>query len=282
MDCPARNELLQLALEGASAVARPADAAHVQRCSACRSEVDRLREAAGTLAAAVAVESIHHACLDEHAISMLADGLRAPDSDAEIEHLARCEACRRRLATVAALMGDDDVAAERGRLEPRDEPAGVRALDGARSLRALHRPGVRTALASAAVTVVVAGALLRPDPSARTDATAVEAPALHRESAITTTTAPRILGPGGPTTIDDSLRWTAVPHADRYQVMVFDREGTLVWDPQTSATSLPLAAHLRRDTTTTYLWKVEARTGWDRWVASEWEYLTIGMPERPR
>lgn len=76
----------------------------------------------------------------------------------------------------------------------------------------------------------------------------------------------------------DSLRWTSVPYADRYQVLVFDREGSLVWEPQTTDTTAALPARLAA-APGTHLWKVEARTGWDRWVASEWARFTVRPAE---
>jgi len=133
-----------------------------------------------------------------------------------------------------------------------------------------------TGLAALAVAAALLGPAADPGP-----VTAAGEASRHRESAITTTLAPRIAGPIGPATLADSLRWTSVPHADRYQVSVFDREGTLAWESQTRDTSLPLPARLRR-AASMYLWKVEARTGWDRWVVSEWEQFTIGPVELPR
>ena len=135
--------------------------------------------------------------------------------------------------------------------------------------------------ATGLAALAAAAALLGPAADLRPATVPGEA-SRHRESAITTTLAPQIAGPIGPATLADSLRWTSVPHADRYQVSVFDREGTLVWESQTRDTSLRLPARLRRAAASLYLWKVEARTGWDRWVASEWEQFTIGAVELPR
>jgi hypothetical protein len=133
------------------------------------------------------------------------------------------------------------------------------------------------ALAALAVTALLIRLAVDTGPIAVTSETS-----RHRETAITTTVAPRIAGPIGRATTADSLRWTSVPHADRYQVLVFDREGTLIWQPHTGDTILPVPARLRRVGATTYIWKVEARTGWDRWVASEWEQFTIGPADPAR
>ena len=271
-DCPAREELIDLALRGAVLSTPGPTAAHVADCGVCRREVSRFREAARALRSSATVPSTpSSSCLDDDEIAALSEGVRRDAHAASIAHLARCPACSRRLATVTRLLGDEAVVAELRRLDGR----------GNRPTRLL------LALPSAAAAVVIAGAvaagvLLRPEgtptPAARDD----DASSPHRESAITTTVAPRILGPFGPATTADSLCWTRVPYADRYRVLVFDREGTLVWRPQTSDTALAVPAELSRDVTTTYLWKVEARTGWDRWVASEWEQLTVGPKSGPR
>jgi hypothetical protein len=73
-----------------------------------------------------------------------------------------------------------------------------------------------------------------------------------------------------------------VPHADRYQVKVFDRDGTLVLDQATADTTLAMPAQLIRTSATLYECKVEARISWDRWVASEWGEFTIDPKRRTR
>jgi hypothetical protein len=70
------------------------------------------------------------------------------------------------------------------------------------------------------------------------------------------------------------LRWTRVERADRYRVTVFDTAGTVLWravTPDTSV-SLPDAAGLVAGTS--YLWRVDARVGVDRWVESKLEPLS--------
>jgi hypothetical protein len=152
-------------------------------------------------------------------------------------------------------------------------------LDGAspRRPRRLHF-GAAAALAAA----VLAGVLLRPDGVPVPSALHENASPPHRESAITTTIAPRILGPVGPAAAADSLVWTRVPNADRYRIRVFERDGTLAWDDHTRDTSVAIPRHLGGATANAYLWKVEARTGWDRWVGSQWQELEIRPETSPR
>ena len=66
-----------------------------------------------------------------------------------------------------------------------------------------------------------------------------------------------------------SSPWTSVPRADRYRLTVFDRDGTVVWEAEGSDTAVALPRSILDGRGTALLWKVEARTGWDRWVASE-------------
>ena len=204
------------------------------------------------------------ACLDDGAIAALLEGTAGGERERSVSHLATCPSCRHRLATVSRLLRDDTIATER------------RHLDAAR-----HRPGWRTAAvaigaAASLAGAFVAGGLIRQGTGPSSDGGGAES--THRDGVITSTVAPRILPPSSTTATPDSLRWTSVPYADRYQVLVFDREGTLVWEPQTTDTAVAVPARLAR-VSSTYIWKVEARTGWDRWVASEWARFTVQPQE---
>jgi hypothetical protein len=59
-------------------------------------------------------------------------------------------------------------------------------------------------------------------------------------------------------------------------VIVFDAAGTLHWDVSTRDTVLALPRSLPRFGRAMYWSRVEARTGWDRWVESEWTSFTVG------
>jgi hypothetical protein len=211
------------------------------------------------------------ACLTEGEIAALAECPESQKHGRWLEHLAECTACRGRFAGLTRLLRDTSVAAELERLE---------AGHGAAPRRGPRRRHLTVAAALAAAAL--AGVLLRPDAAPPPSPLDAAATAAHRESAITTTIAPRILGPDGPAFVVDSLLWTRVPNAVRYRLRVFDTQGTLVWDAQTSDTTLPVPEHLRGDTANAYVWKVEARTGWDRWVASEWRDLVIRAEAHPR
>lgn len=239
---------------------------HVEECASCRRELEHLRHAAAALrASALAAPDPSTSCLDEDAISRLAEG-RPAHSEATLAHLLGCSRCRRRLVAVRQLLGDPAVTAEVRRI------SGPFSGHGGRPGRAIIVMALATAAGVTALLLIPRSALTPPSHDA--------APSLEREGAITTTAAPRILGPAGPAAPGDSLRWTSVPHADRYEVGVFDREGTVVWNPETRDTILPIPEPLFGSGTTTYLWRVKARTGFDRWVASEWADLTTSPAGR--
>jgi hypothetical protein len=261
-DCPAPADLLAALDDAAPA----AITRHTRDCSDCRDELIQLRAAASAvLASAMQVPKPSSPCLGSDPIADLAGGRSEGVDAATLDHLATCERCCHQLGSLAQLLGDAGVAAE------------LRRLEGSADWRIRRRHGVASAVTAAALAAAAVLAVVLVPPSTVTVPIggSDEAGRVHRESVITTTVPPRIVGPAGIAGPTDSLRWTRVPHADRYQVRVFDRDGTLVWNPSTSDTVLGIPAHLIGRSPTTYLWTVEARTGWERWVASEWADLTI-------
>jgi hypothetical protein len=265
MRCPAHVDLVRRAFADPASSEEHSVALHVSGCPSCLDRVRALRETASTLRNdAWSHVAASTPCLTPGEIAAVAEGVGSREHDRWLGHLTACAACRTRFAGLTRLLRDTAVAAELERLEGGSDDAMGRR-------RRRRQLAVATTLAAAAL----GGVLLRPaavrPPSALDEAASPP----HRESAITTTVAPRILGPDGQASLADSLFWTRVPNAARYRLRVFDTQGTLVWDAQTSDTSLPIPVHLRGDTVNAYLWKVEARTGWDRWVASEWRDLVI-------
>jgi hypothetical protein len=96
----------------------------------------------------------------------------------------------------------------------------------------------------------------------------------------TTTVAPLVVAPRGATTTVARLLWRAVPHADRYRLRLFDDVGSVVWETETGDTAARLPDTLRLEPGRPYFWKVEAQTGWNRWVASDLVEFTVA-PDRP-
>ena len=91
---------------------------------------------------------------------------------------------------------------------------------------------------------------------------------LHREPPVAATVAPRALLPIGVVDSTPVFVWSAVPGSDGYKVIVFDDGGSVVWQRETSDTLARLdSVSLSRDKS--YYWKVEARSGFGRTVATD-------------
>jgi hypothetical protein len=102
----------------------------------------------------------------------------------------------------------------------------------------------------------------------------------YREPVIATTVAPVAIAPRGAITMVEQLIWTSVPHADRYQVAVFDSTGRVLWETQTSDTTTLLPDSLRFQPGAPYNWEVKAQTSWNRWASSDLVEFSIGPPRR--
>jgi hypothetical protein len=72
------------------------------------------------------------------------------------------------------------------------------------------------------------------------------------------------------------LRWTAVPGADRYRVTLFDADGRVLFETQVPDTIAALADSVSLQAGRPYFWKVEARTGFDRWTGSSLAEFRVG------
>jgi hypothetical protein len=148
-------------------------------------------------------------------------------------HLASCDDCRAEVAEISQLSL------------------------AVRQARRRRRVWIPAAAAAAAVILLVAPRLVR-------------APLRdHREGAVTTTISPRVLSPVGLVDSLTELTWSSVPHAARYHVRLFDANSAVLWEPETSDTSLTVPISVRVRTSATYYWKVEAITGFNRAAASE-------------
>jgi len=186
-------------------------------------------------------------CLDDDTIAALADGgMEGRERDGALAHLARCARCRRVVASVARALVDSDVA-----LEVRSvEQAGRR-----RTKRLLGRAAA--GLAAAAALVLLVRIRYR------------EAAPPHRAAPITAAPAPDAVAPVGPVADARMLRWTPVSGANRYRVTVFDADGGVRLAAELDSTTVGLPDSIRLVPGEQYWWKVDARLGFDRWVASE-------------
>lgn len=258
---PTEVELLQLTLDDSSTARNASVARHVLACAACRASVDALRSQANALRFVAGRGDHTEECLDEESIAALAEGsIDVTGAPATFAHVFACERCARELASAARLLDDPEVRRE----------LGPRSVHGTRArARRQYLIGSVSVAAAAALLVLV----LRPTPSSNVSK------AVYREESVTAAAAPVLISPIGIAAAADTFRWTAVPRADRYRLAVFDRDGSVVWEAITRDTAIALPALLWRPANSTYLWRVEARVGWeDRWAASDLGTLTTRRP----
>lgn len=181
-------------------------------------------------------------CLDDDTVAVLAEG-RLDDGAraAAFPHLAECPRCRAAVASVTKALGDPSVARELA------------------TLRGGHRRLVRIATPAAAAAIILLIAMPRPSADV----------ALHRAPTITAVSSPVPMAPVGIVASANILRWSSVSGADRYRTTLFDDAGAVVYETQTADTVVALPDSVHLTPSRSYLWKVEARTGWGRWSASE-------------
>jgi hypothetical protein len=163
------------------------------------------------------------------------DGATTGDRRARIEaHLAQCPECRE---------------------EMRDAGRIIRTLPGA------HR---RARPIVAAVAAVAALVLISVLPRAYPNLSKPQ----HRESPVTTTTAPTAVAPLGAVDSVEAFVWSAVPSADRYHLRVYDANGSVIWERTVSDTTLP-ATDLHVEPGRAFYYQVQADVGFGRHVTSK-------------
>ncbi len=193
-------------------------------------------------------------CVDDETIAALAAGTLDPGLRASVlPHIACCAYCRAAVASVARALAEPTVARE------------IVVAEGAR--RRFFR--IALPLAAAAVLLLLTWPLVD-----------IRGPG-HRAPPPATATTPVPLDPIGPVAVADVLRWSAVAGADRYRVTLFDAGGRVVYEARLPDTVAALPDSIVLAPGRTYLWKVEARTGFDRWAASELVEFSIAG-NRPR
>jgi len=196
-------------------------------------------------------------CLDEHTVAALADGTLDADARSRaLAHVATCALCRRAVASVAEALAAGPITHE------------IEIVEGRRRRRGpLLRIGVPLA---AAATVL----LLLWSP-------ADDRSPVHRgppPPPPATTPIPR--SPVGAVAAVNDLRWSPVAGADRYRVTVFDATGGVVYSAEATDTVVAFPDSVALGPGASYLWKVDARTGFDRWSASELAQFSIAGPRR--
>jgi anti-sigma factor ChrR (cupin superfamily) len=193
-------------------------------------------------------------CPDDHLIAAFADGTIAADARSQwLPHVAMCGRCRTAIASVARTIGDRKVARE---IDAAERPA---------ALPARHR-AFRRLLPIAAAAALILAVWPR---------TREEGPPAHRSTA-PAALSPIPTSPIGSVARPAALRWRPVAGADRYRVILFNADSRVVYEQQLSDTILALPDSVTLTAGATYIWKVEARTGWDRWESSPLVEFVVG------
>jgi hypothetical protein len=191
----------------------------------------------------------------------LAGKLSEAETEAFETHYLTCTRCRTELRLGAGI---------RELLpEVREAPLapGIR---GEKKTGHWFRRNARVGAVAAAVAAVLVGVILV-KPAGRE-------PLPHREGVPETVAAPGAEAPRGEVAAVRQFRWAAVPGADLYRVTLYDAAGDVLWQAETSASSLAPPDTVGFVPAELYLWQVDARVGWDRWVSSDLVRFSITGP----
>jgi hypothetical protein len=105
-------------------------------------------------------------------------------------------------------------------------------------------------------------------------------PPEFREPAISFAAAPSPIAPLGTVTPPIAFQWSSVPSADRYRLLVHDRDGSVVWEAVLHDTTVGLPDSVQVSPGKSYLWKVKAEAGWGRSAESPLTRFEISDPAR--
>jgi hypothetical protein len=193
-----------------------------------------------------------------------------PDALEEFEaHMLTCDRCQDEVRLALALQ--EELPAQVG-------DASVLA-GAARRPRRLPLAAVGTGLAAAAALLLV---LVLP----RSANLPTGLPDHRAPSGIETPAelAPVPLAPVGAVERVSDLIWSRVDGANRYRVTLLDEGGNVVWESETPDTTIAIPPAQSLASGTTYFWKVDARFGFERWLASdvaEFRLLPEGAVDGP-
>ena len=178
---------------------------------------------------------------DDDIAAYLDRRLAGDDQDRIEEHLAWCSECRVQLTTVSAIL--------------RRRPAA-------------RRRWVALGPAAAAAAAII---LLVAIP----DRAPVETGSPAHRDAPTAIAAPIPIGPEGIVQVAEVFVWHRLERADRYRVTLFEISGGVLWRTETADTVAVLADTVGLSSGATYLWRVDARVGIDRWVETELQQFSL-------
>jgi hypothetical protein len=180
---------------------------------------------------------------EDEVVAFLAHELRGKGLRAAERHLAVCDECRDELVAVNEI------------LAPR------------RSDRAIPwRVLVPTAAAAAVALLALAGPLRE---------RVRELEPRHRDAPSQIAQVPTPVAPLGAVERVDHLLWRTVAGADQYRLTLFDADAAVLWRTTTSDTIAALPDSVPLSPGARYLWRLEARVGWDLWEESDLVEFTI-------
>ena len=196
-------------------------------------------------------------CLDEDTLGALAEGsLDEATRSAALPHLAGCAHCGAAVASLARALADPGLAAE---------------------IEAVASPPRRRWLAwSGALAAALALVLLVPLKTFWN-----KQPGPHRAPVVVSGALPASLAPAGDVAQVEALHWAPVSAANRYRVTLFAPSGRVLYEATPSDTFVVLPDSVALAPGIRYLWKVEARVGFDRWVSSDLVGFTLLEGARP-
>jgi hypothetical protein len=91
----------------------------------------------------------------------------------------------------------------------------------------------------------------------------------HRDAPAQSSLIPTPVAPLGTVSAVEQLVWHGLDGADRYRLTLYDSDGEVLWKATTPDTVLDLPESVVLNAGFRYLWRLEARVGWDMWEASE-------------
>jgi len=174
---------------------------------------------------------------EDQLVAFLGHQLEAEERREVELHLARCTECRDEFVAVTEV------------LQP-----------GHKDRRIPWRVLAPVAAAAAAVILMVAGPwnLVSRDDSP-----------LHRDTPAQASAVPTPVAPLGLVSGVEQLVWLVVDGADRYRLTLYAVEGEVLWKATTADTVVQLPDSVVLSPGSRYLWRLEARVGWDLWEASD-------------